>query len=76
MGSHAAAATTVGTLSALSVLVVDDQMESLERIVDVLQGAGAVGDAHDPAASFGGFFIKPVDLDALVDSLARIRRRG
>jgi CheY-like chemotaxis protein len=42
MGSHATTATTIGALSGLSVLVVDDHKESLEGVVDVLQGAGAI----------------------------------
>ena len=42
MGDEIAAPATVGALSGLSVIVVDDHMESLERVIDVLQGAGAV----------------------------------
>ena len=54
MGLHAATATTIGALSGLSVLVIDDHMDSLERIADVLQGAGAVavGVRTANAASF------------------------
>jgi len=55
MGSHAAAATTVGALSGLGVLVVDDHMESLERIVDVLQNAGAVAVGVSTANAAIGF---------------------
>ena len=42
MGGEISAPATVGALGGLSVLVVDEHMESLERIVEMLQGARAI----------------------------------
>jgi CheY-like chemotaxis protein len=132
MGSHPATATTIGALSGLSILVVDDHMESLERVVEILQGAGAIavgvrtanaaigfatvarfdavvvdlttedgawflqqlgetptpsretpvfaisGDRHDlrHRERFAGYFLKPVNRDALIAGLAALPRRS
>jgi CheY-like chemotaxis protein len=126
----ATSAATVGPLSGLSILVVDDHSDSLKRIGEILQAAGAIaigvrtanvaigfamlarfdavivdltmedgarflqqlreaptfsiatpvfavsGERHDQpgaATEFAGYFLKPVNLDVLVDTLAPLR---
>jgi CheY-like chemotaxis protein len=68
MGADTTAPATVGALSGLSALVVDDDMESLERVIDVLQGAGAVAVGVRTANAAIGF-ATVASFDAIVVDL-------